>query len=66
MFANGYVENILKFEDVMWLCTFVAFNTQVINFTPHPISTTKGERESMNTLMLSIESKHISMLKLKL
>lgn len=39
------------------LYTSVAFNMQVINFTPHPISTTNGERESMNTSMLSIDSK---------
>lgn len=59
-----YVDNILQLTirymyiyHNMCLHTSDAFNMQVINFTPQPISTTNGERESMNTSILSIESK---------
>lgn len=36
---------------------------QVINFIPHPISTTNGERESMNVSISSIENKPHTYLK---
>lgn len=52
------IENILEFKIcVAILYTSSALNMQVINFIPHPISTTNGERESMNVSISSIENK---------
>lgn len=50
------IENILEFK-IAILYTSSALNMQVINFIPHPISTTNGERESMNVSISSIENK---------
>lgn len=51
------IENILEFMIYRNMYTLSAFNIQVINFIPHPISTTNGERESMNVSISSIENK---------